>query len=80
MNDAVLEAIENLQALKEESDVSKKFKEKADKVIAILQSNKELNVEKAIMELEEISNSDASTYLRTQIWAVISILESISKN
>lgn len=80
MNDAVLEAIENLQALKEESDVSKKFKAKADKVIAILQSNKELNVEKAIMELEEISNSDASTYLRTQIWAVISILESISKN
>ncbi len=80
MNEAILEAIENLQALKEESDVSKKFKEKADKVIAILQSNKELNVEKAIMELEEISNSDASTYLRTQIWAVISILESISKD
>ncbi len=80
MNEAVLEAIENLQALKEESDVSKKFKEKANKVIAILESNVQLNVEKAIMELEEMSNSDASTYLRTQVWGVISILESIQKN
>ena len=79
MDDTVLEAIENLKALKDDSDTSKRFKERASHIITILESKGELTVEKALMELEELNNLDLSTYLRTQIWAIISILESIKK-
>ena len=79
MDDLVFEAIENLCALKEETDTSKRFKEKVDKIIILLKSDGQLSTEKALSELEELNTLDISTYLRTQIWAIISLLESIQK-
>ncbi len=79
MDDLVVEAIENLRSLKDDSDTSKRFKEKAEKIIILLQSNGPLSIEKALSDLEELNTLDISTYLRTQIWAIISLLESIQK-
>ncbi len=70
------EAIEFLEALKEESNFSKKCKEKATKVITILTNNQELALEKALMELEDLNTVDMPSYHRTQVWDVVSLLES----
>jgi len=59
----------------EDSDISKKCKEKVEKIIEILHSDVNLSVEKALDALEEMSSSDISSYHRTQIWGIISILE-----
>tara|TARA_Y100000031_G_C7881834_1_gene231109 strand:- start:224 stop:469 length:246 start_codon:yes stop_codon:yes gene_type:complete len=71
------EVVEYLQSLKEESDSNKKFREKADSAISILQSGHQLAVEKALFELEELNSVDLPSYHRTQVWDVISMLESI---
>ena len=46
-------AVESLTALKDEIDVSKRFKEKTEKIIALLTDDSELSIEKALLELEE---------------------------
>ncbi|PIN73559.1 hypothetical protein COV20_05035 [Candidatus Woesearchaeota archaeon CG10_big_fil_rev_8_21_14_0_10_45_16] len=74
-NEIIEEAVENLTALMEDSDISKKCKEKVEKIIEILHSDVNLSVEKALDALEEMSSSDISSYHRTQIWGIISILE-----
>ena len=71
------EAIENLSLLLEDTETSKSFKEKAKFTIALLQNNQDLAVDKAILELEELSSQDLSSYYRTQLWDVISLLESM---
>ncbi len=73
----VQEAISFLEDLKQESDFSKRCKEKADSVISILGSNEELKIEKALIQLEELNNSDMPSYHRTQVWDIISVLESL---
>ena len=70
------EVISHLTDLKEESDVSKKFKEKAERVIKILNEDNQLAVEKALFELEELNSLELPVYHRTQVWDVISMLES----
>ena len=75
-NEIFQEAIEFLESLKEESDFSKKCKEKATKVITILNNNQELAIEKALIELEDLNNVDMPSYHRTQVWDVVSLLES----
>ncbi len=72
----VTEVIEYLSELKEEPDCCKRFKEKAASVITILSSDVELPIEKALMELEDLNNIDMPSYNRTQVWDVISMLES----
>jgi len=79
MNELVQQAIDTLEFLSSESDVSKRFKEKTNGVISILQSSQDLSVEKALHELEELNGYEAPSYHRTQLWDVISLLES-SKN
>ncbi len=71
------EAKDNLEMLKEENDFSKRCKEKTTKVISLLDSNCELFIEKALMELEDLNNVEMPSYHRTQVWDVISLLESI---
>jgi uncharacterized protein (UPF0147 family) len=76
MSSAVIaEALENLSFLLEENDVNKRCREKAQQAIEILNSNAEFMVENALIKLEEIG-SDLSSYHRTQVWSIISILES----
>ena len=79
MNPELEEVVEYLRALKEEQDVSKKFKEKTEHVITILTSGAQLSVEKALLELEELNSLNLSPYHRTQVWDAISMLESIKK-
>lgn len=75
-NILVEEIIEHIEMLKEEQDIGKRFREKATMVISLLQSDAPLKIEKALLELEEISN-DLPSYHRTQVWDVISRLESV---
>ena len=70
-------AVESLTALKDEIDVSKRFKEKTEKIIALLTDDSELSIEKALLELEELNSSDLSSYHRTQVCDIVSLLESM---
>ena len=45
------QAVESLTLLKEETDVSKRFKEKAESILTLLGSTSELAIEKALLEL-----------------------------
>jgi len=79
MSERFQEVIEHLEMLKEEDDLNKKFREKADIVINILKGkNEELPVQKALLELEELNSSDLSSYHRTQFLDIISLLESLN--
>jgi uncharacterized protein (UPF0147 family) len=73
----IKEAIFYLEELKDDADASKKLKQKTQDVITILKNQQDLSVEKALIELEEISSSDLTSYHRTKVWDVISVLESV---
>ncbi|MBS3169618.1 UPF0147 family protein [Candidatus Woesearchaeota archaeon] len=73
------DALSRLHVLINEEDSGKAFCERAAKVISLLQSNTELAVEKALLELEDLNMLDLPSYLRTQIWDVVSLLESAKK-
>ena len=77
MNQHLQEVVHYLESLKEDIDASKRFKEKTEAIIAVLTSNEELAVEKAIIGLEELNSLEMSSYNRTQVWDVISMLESL---
>jgi len=77
MNVRIQEVVEYLELLKEDIDASKRFKEKTEIIIAILTSNEELAIEKALIGLEELNSLEMSSYNRTQVWDVISMLESL---
>lgn len=79
MSESLSGVIEYLSALKEEGDVSKKFKEKTEKVIKLLETDSLVAIEKALLELEELSSLEMSSYHRTQVWDAIGMLESINK-
>ncbi len=77
MNNDFEEVIARLEELKGEFDSNKKLKEKIDTVIQILNMNAELTIEKALSELEELNSMNLSSYHRTQLWDVASLLESL---
>ena len=77
INSPYQEVIEHLSLLAEDSEASKLFKEKAKQAILILRNNQDLAIDKALSELEELSSNEMSSYHRTQIWDVISLLESM---
>ena len=72
------EVITFLEEMKEESGINKRFKKSANEVISLLQNNSLLAVEKAVSILEDVGSSDISSYHRTQVWEVVSMLESNS--
>ncbi len=78
MSPDVSAVLAHLQELKEDAEISKRFKEKTEKVIAILTQDSQLAVEKALLELEELSSLDASSYHRTLVWDAIGMLESLN--
>ncbi|MBI2582190.1 UPF0147 family protein [Candidatus Woesearchaeota archaeon] len=77
MDEQFQEIIAQLEALKEEFNSNKKIKEKLDNVIALLNKNADLAVEKALIELEELNSLNLPSYHRTQVWDVVSLLESL---
>ncbi|MBI2668671.1 UPF0147 family protein [Candidatus Woesearchaeota archaeon] len=70
-----IEVIEQLELLQEDTDINKKFKEKIGGIINVLKEGKSLAVEKCLSQLEELNSKDVSSYHRTQIWDIISLLE-----
>lgn len=75
-NDLILEALECLEMLNEDCDASKKIKQKTSVIITLLKNNQEFAVDKALMELEDLNSNNISSYHRTQIWDIVSLLES----
>jgi uncharacterized protein (UPF0147 family) len=72
------EAFAALQELREDNTVPRNVKSKIEEVQKILQANTDISirVNKALNELEEISNdTNMQPYTRTQVWNVISLLE-----
>ena len=77
MNNNFQEVIVRLEELKAEFDSNKRLKEKMDLVISILHKNPNLAIEKALSELEELNSMNLPSYHRTQLWDVVSMLESL---
>ncbi|MBR9683368.1 hypothetical protein GOV03_02400 [Candidatus Woesearchaeota archaeon] len=71
--------IEALEFIKEDPIILKKVKEKADHVITLLKESAqdpEFTIDKVLRELEELDSSEIPSYDRTQLWDIISLLES----
>jgi len=73
------DAIELLQMLSEEEDAGKVLRERVNSIITLLTSHTPLALEKSLLELEELNSLDISSYLRTQVWDVVSLLESAKR-
>ena len=76
----IVGAVDSLQDLKQEGDTSKALKEKLEKVIVLLNGDSELAVDKALIALAELNSIDLSSYHRTRVWDIISLLESVNTN
>ncbi len=73
-------AIEKVNELKEDSMTPKGLKEKLDEIVNILKKDEEdtIKINKALDVLDDISTeNNIQPYIRTQIWNIVSILESI---
>ena len=73
-------AIVKLNELKEDSMTPKNLKEKLQSVIDVLQCKEEssIRINKALDILDNISNeNNIQSYTRTQLWNIVSMLESI---
>ena len=76
-NGKIQEIIFTLNELREDPTISKNIKEKVEKIISFLEQDENLGVDKAILEIEEMmENNNIPAYTRTQIWNVVSLLES----
>ena len=76
MREEVSDIISMLEELKGDS-TNKRFKEKAEQIITLLKLDSHLALEKARFILEEVEAFDLSSYHRTQVWDLISALESV---
>lgn len=74
---AVQEVVSFLQELKEEPGMSRRFREKADEVALLLAEDSLMAIEKAVSVLEDLASLDMPSYQRTQVWEVVSMLESL---
>jgi len=77
MDENLQEVVARLEELKEEFDANKRLKEKIDTVISILNQDADLVIEKALSELEELNSMNLPSYHRTQLWDIVSLLESL---
>jgi len=73
-------AVIKLNELKEDAMTPKSLKDKLDEIIEILKNKDEdtIKINKALDILDEVSSeNNVQPYIRTQIWNIVSILESI---
>jgi uncharacterized protein (UPF0147 family) len=80
-DDRLKDVLDALEELKSDSTVPKNIKSKIELIIDSLQEAQELSIKvnRALNELDEISdNCNIQPYTRTQIWNVVSLLESVS--
>lgn len=80
MTQKLEQAIDVLTQIIEDKSVPRNIRESASKAKESLESKEKditMKVDKALQLLDEISNdSNLSTYTRTQIWSVSTLLES----
>ncbi len=77
MTAVLVDVVAHLEQLGNDPDVSKRVREKTEKVIAILRENSDLAIDKALLQLEELESLEMASYCRTQIWDIASMLESL---
>ena len=76
----IINVINFLEELKEDTSIPKNIKEKIGTIIEILKDKEDvsINVNKALHEFDEIADDpNLQSYTRMQIWNVVSMLEKI---
>lgn len=75
----IKDIIEALSKLLEDTTVPKNIKIKIENTIKALKENDvSMGVDKALQELDEIADDvNIQPYTRTQIWAIVSMLEKV---
>ncbi len=78
MDSQINEALELIDMLKEDQDCSKKLAAGLEQIKLLLKGTEELKVQKSVHALEELDLQGISSHLRSQIWELISFLESFA--
>ncbi len=78
MQEDVHEATEMIEMICEDPDCSKRLKENLSNISKDLLGEEDLKIQKAIHSLEELDLQGISTYIRSQLWELISLLESLA--
>lgn len=80
-SDQVLEIIQFMDELREDSTVPRNVKAKLETSIEMLKKENDelkLRIDKVLQVLDDIANdNNAQSYTRSQIWNIVSMLESI---
>ena len=79
-NETIMQIVEALKELKEDSTVPKNIKTRIDSMIEMLKGDVEesIKVSKVMHEIEEITeDANIQPYTRTQIFNVVSLLEMV---
>lgn len=77
--DKLANVIDAINEVLEDNTLPKNVKEKLNNILTHLKNNSELSLklDKALHDLESISeDSNIQTYTRTQLWNIVSMLES----
>lgn len=79
--ETIISVIETLSQIQEDISVPKNIRSKMENAIQALQDDtksKEVKVDKSLQELESLDEDpNIPVYTRTQIWNVVSLLESL---
>lgn len=78
MQEELFEASEMIEMICEDPDSSKRLKENLHSIKQILESQEDLNIQKAIHAIEELELQGISSNVRSQIWELVSLLESLT--
>jgi len=77
----ILEIIKAMEELREDSTVPRNVKTKLEASIGVLKNEgneMRLRIDKVLQELDEVANdTNAQSYTRSQIWNIVSMLESV---
>jgi len=80
-NDKILEVLDTLTQIEQDSTVPKNVRSKIKYAFVVLEKEGKplsIRIDESIQELDELSDDpNIPSYTRTQIWNILSILESI---
>jgi len=77
MTAVLVDVVVHLEQLGNDPEISKRIREKTEKVIAVLRENSDLAIDKALLQLEELESLEMTSYCRTQVWDIAGMLESL---
>lgn len=79
-DDSLYDIVDQINELKEDNMLPKSLILKLDSIIAILEKEEHasIKIDKALNELDELTNdANLPSYTRTQLWNIVSLLESM---